>query len=424
LALLLVVLALSPIGRRAWSSFRSGSVAQSIGLPGESAQWIRRGQAYLFRYDQAGNVDKAIESFQNALHSDSESAAAYAGLGEAYVQKYIENPDPQWLRLARSNASRAVQLNELLADTHVSMGMVQLRSGKSEDAEREFRRALDLEPGNAEAALRLAQSLAAQGRAKDAEDSYRKLLKSHPDDWRAHHYLGALLYEKNRYEEAIACFQQAAKLAPDNAGVYRLLGSAYQMLDRDAEAAESLQKALAIRPTPYVLTSLGFVYYYSGRYVDAASAFQRAITTGANNYTLWGNLGDAYRFTPGNEPKAKEAYQQALHLLKQEMDANPGNPNLGCTKAEYLAKSGQKEEAWQAVQRFGNEPKLQPNSLFKLGVAAELSGHREQALAQLGNAVRLGLPARIIQNDPDLLALRSDPGYHTLVLAQVKTPQK
>ena len=92
--------------------------------------------------------------------------------------------------------------------------------------------------------------------------------------------------------------------------------------------------------------------------------------------------------------------------------------------AEYLAKSGQKEEAWQAVQRYRNEPKIQPLSLFNLGEASELCGHREQALEQLGEAVRLGLPTRVIQNDPDLVALRSDPGYHTVVLAQAKPSQK
>ncbi|MDQ2948183.1 MAG: protein kinase [Acidobacteriota bacterium] len=416
LAVVLLALGLSPIGRSAWRHFRSGGLSQSL-LPGEGAEWTRRGHSYLFRYDQAGNVDKAIESFKKALQSDGESAAAYAGLGETYAQKYAENPDPQWLRLARSNAVRAVQLNDLLADSHVSMGLAELRSGKPQNAERELRRALDLEPGNSDAALRLGASLVAQGRAKEAEESYRKLLKTHPDDWRPYHFLGALLYDMNRYEEALAIFQQAAKLAPDNAAVYRLMGAAYEMLDRDAEAAQALQKALAIRPTPYVLSNLGMVYYYSGRYQDAASAFQRALATGANDYVLWGNLGDAYRFTPGKEAKAKEAYQQAIRLVKEQIGANP---DLGSRMAVYLAKSGQKEEAWQAVQHYRNESKIKPISLYNLGVASELCGHRDQALKQLGEAVRLGLPARVIKNDPDLLALRSDPGYHTLVLAQAK----
>ena len=419
-AVLILALAFSPLGRRAWRQFQGSGVAESMQLPGDNAEWTRRGHSYLFRYDQAGNVDKAIESFNKVLQSDRDSAAAYAGLGEAYAQKYAENPDPQWLRLALSNASRAVQLNDLLAEAHLSMAQAQLRSEKFQDAERESRRALELDPGNADAELRLGESLAAQDRVPEAEASYRKLLQTHPQDWRGYHYLGALFYKMDRYEEAVAAFQQASKLAPGNAAVYRLMGAAYQMLDRDTEAAEALQKALAIRPTPYVLTNLGTVFYNSGRYLDAASAYQRAINTGANDYLLWGNLGDAYRFTPGNEAKAQQAYQQALRLLKQQMTANPGNPNLGCTMAEYLAKSGHKEEAWQAVQRYRNEPKLQSQSLFRLGQASELCGHREQALQQLGKAVRLGLPTRVIRTDPDLLALRSDPGYHTLVVTLKK----
>ena len=420
-AVLVLALAFSPLGRRAWRQFQGSGFAESMHLPGDSAEWTRRGHAYLFRFDQAGNVDKAIESFEKALQSDRESAAAYAGLGEAYAQKYAENRDPHWLRLALSNAARAIQLNDLLAEAHLSMGQAQYRSEKFQEAERESRRALELEPGNADAELRLGESLAAQDRVKEAEACYRKLLQTHPEDWRAHHYLGALLYKVDRFDEAVAAFQQAAKLAPDNAAVYRLMGAAYQMLDRDTEAAEALQKALAIRPTPYVLTNLGTVYYSGGRYLDAASAFQRAINTGANDYLLWGNLGDAYRFTPGNEAKANQAYQQAIRLVKEQMDSAAGaNPDLGCRLASYLAKSGHKEEAWQAVERYRNEPKLQSMSRFLLGQASELCGHREQALEQLGKAVRLGLPTRVIRSDPDLLALRSDPGYHTLVLTSKK----
>ncbi len=63
-------------------------------------------------------------------------------------------------------------------------------------------------------------------------------------------------------------------------------------------------------------------------------------------------------------------------------------------------------------------------SQFHLGEASELSGHRDNALELLGKAVQRGLPTRVIRSDPDLLALRSDPGYHTLVLAQAKTAQK
>ncbi|MDQ6759480.1 MAG: protein kinase [Acidobacteriota bacterium] len=401
----------------AFSSFRGSSLQG----PSAAPESIRQGHAYLFRYDQAGNVEKAIDSFKKALESETENAAAYAGLGQAYAQEYSQNPDPQWLRLARSNAGRAIQLNDLLADSHVSMAAVELRSQNPQNAERESRRALELEPANAGAALRLADSLAAQGRVQEAEECYRKLSQTHPDDWRAYHYLGALLYKADRYEEALAALQAAAKLAPHNAAVYRIMGAAYQMLDRDTEAAEALQKALAIRPTPYVLTNLGMLYYYSGRYQDAASAFQRAIAAGANDFQLWGNLGSAYRFTPGNQAKVKEAYEQAIRLLEERIASEPGNLNLGCIKAEYLAQAGQKDAAWQAVQHYQAESKLEPKSQFFLGEASELCGHRDKALELLGKAVQRGLPVRVIRSDPDLLALRSDPGYHTLVLAQAKT---
>lgn len=409
---------LSPYGRRSWHQFRSSGQLSSI-LPVEAAEWRRRGHAYLLRYDKAGNVDHAIECFQKALEEDHDNAAAYAGLGEAYAQKYAENRDPQLLRQARSHASRALQLNDLLAGAHVSMGTVNIRAGQFQDAERELRRAVELEPKNADGQLRLAESLAAQNRAKDAEAGYRKLIQTDPNDWRAYHFLGALLFDNGRYEDAIASFQKAIQLAPDNPAIYRIMGVAYHRLDRDPEAAETLQKALAIRPTPYVLTNLGTVYYYEGRYLDAVSAYERAITNGANDYSIWGNLGDAYRFTAGNQAKATEAYGHAIQLVREQLSAGPDSPELRSRLATFLAKTGEKQRAMEAIRQCENSPKLDPTSMFHLGIASELCGRRDAALEWLGKAVKAGFGMKEIQNDPDLVALRRDPGYHRLVVSRI-----
>lgn len=411
-------------GRSAWQLLRGNSSSSAVQQPVETSEWNRRGHAYLLRYDKAGNIDKAVECFQKALEQDHDNAPAYAGLGESYAQKFADNGDPQWLRLAQANASRAVQLNDFLADAHVSMAVANLRASKPAEAERQVRRALELDPNNGDAQLRLGQILARQNRAQEAEEAYRTMQRTHPGDWRGYQFMGALLHDHGRYQEAVACFEKASKLAPDNAAVFRLLGSTYHRLDRDAEAADALQKALAIRPTPFVLTTLGWVYYYQGRYQDAVGAFQRAISIGANEYPIWGNLGDAYRYTPGNETKSKEAYERGIQLLEQQLSRTPDDPVLLSSLAELLAKAGQKDRALEVIQRAQKSPKLDGAALFRLAVANELSGRRENALELLSRAVQTGFGVRDIQNDPDLIALRRDPGYHRRVLAQVRPDGK
>jgi serine/threonine protein kinase/Flp pilus assembly protein TadD len=420
LAAVAIIGGLSPPGRRVWQSFRGSRFASAVHLPSGAAEWNRRGQAFLFRYDKAGNVDQAIESFQQALQQDRDNAAAYAGLGEAYAYKHEENQDPQWLRLAKSNASRAVQLGELLADAHVSMGYALSEALDYPNAEREFRRAIELEPSNADALRLLGYCLDREKRPKEAGQLYGTLIQKHPDDWRAYHYLGGLLYRTGRYEEAISAFLKASSLAPDNASVYRILGLAYHMLDRDAEATEALQKALAIRPYPSVFTNLGAVYFYEGRYLDAMSAFQRAISSGANSYGNWGNLGDAYRLTPGNESKAREAYSHAIQLVEAQLSKTPDDTSLRSDLAALLAKNGQKERAQREIQRAQSSSKLDGPSLFQLAIASELTADRPNALELLGKAVKSGFGLKRIQNEPDLIALRRDPGYHRIVLAPAK----
>jgi eukaryotic-like serine/threonine-protein kinase len=405
----------SLLAPRWWHAFRDSGVASAIHLPASAAEWNRRGHAYLFRYDRAGNVDHAIESFQKALEQDQENAAAYAGLGKAYAYKHSENQDPQWLRQATANANRALQLGPLLADAHVSMGFAYSEALNYHDAEREFRRAIELEPSNADAQLLLGYCLYREKRPAEAEQTYRTLIQEHPDDWRAHQFLAAFLYRTERYEDAISAFGKAISLAPDNASIYRILGLAYHMLDRDAEATEALQKALAIRPSPSVLTNLGTVYFYEGRYLDAMSAFQSAISSGANSYGNWSNLGDAYRFTPGNESKAREAYGHAIQLVEQQLSKSPDNATLRSDLAVLYAKSGQKERAQRELQHAQSSPKLDASALFQLAIASELTGNTSNALELLAKAVKSGYGLKRIQNEPDLIALRRNPGYHRII---------
>jgi Flp pilus assembly protein TadD len=231
-ALICSGLAVSTAGHRIWKAFRYSPTAQAV-LPNEATELCRQGHGYLLRFDRTGNSDKALEAFQKALALERDSAAAYAGLGLAYAQKYADNPDPQWLRLARSNADQAVQLNSLLSEAHVSLGRVDLVAKDYPRAEKEFRRALELESKNADAQLNLGDSLARQRRSGEAEAAYHRLMETHPDDWRAYHYLGGLLNSSGRYEEAVSYFDKASGLAPDNIAVYKILGAVYHKLDRD-----------------------------------------------------------------------------------------------------------------------------------------------------------------------------------------------
>ena len=78
----------------------------------------------------------------------------------------------------------------------------------------------------------------------------------------------------------------------------------------------------------------------------------------------------------------------------------------------YAARSGHADEARTLIARA---LKLAPKTAdvqFRAGLAYELLGDRKQALVAIAEALRLGYPAKYVETEPDLVALRRDPEYH------------
>jgi tetratricopeptide (TPR) repeat protein len=122
----------------------------------------RQASALIRRDARIGTVDRAIELLQRAIAADPKYATAYAQLALAYLAKNSASPDGQWLRLARENADRAIELNPDLAAAHVAIGAALQDGGDSGEAAKHFQRALELEPLNARALAGLARALAAR----------------------------------------------------------------------------------------------------------------------------------------------------------------------------------------------------------------------------------------------------------------------
>jgi serine/threonine-protein kinase len=89
-----------------------------------------KGLSYLERYDKAGNLDTAIQLFENAVKTDPSFALAFARLAEAQWIKNRNNPDPKLVEQAIANSRRAEQINDQLAPVHVTLGRLGAAKGK------------------------------------------------------------------------------------------------------------------------------------------------------------------------------------------------------------------------------------------------------------------------------------------------------
>jgi tetratricopeptide (TPR) repeat protein len=424
---LLILVILGVVGLQV---YRGGSVpteslpAAPIRVNADAGTYelFQQGLSYLERYDKEENIEAAFQAFNTALSKDENYAPAYAGLGMAYMARFQGNRDKSLLDLAVQNARHAVELDGHVAINRVSLGRAYFERGDYELAEVELKQASILDPLNAGAHRGLADIQRAKGNAAEAEKIYKKAIELRSNDWDLHYALGVFYYRQSRFADAEQTLSEVIKLAPNCHMAHRNLGAVYHMQGRFAKASAEFQTALQIRPSASVYSNLGTSLFFQGLYQQSVTAFEEALKLGANNYQIWANLGDAYRQTPGNEEKAREAFMAAIQLVRDELSGNPKDGDLRSQLALYLAKSGAKREA---LEQAAQAKKLDQSAevLATLVLIYEVCGLREQALGALAAALKKGYTLEEFSRDPELLEMRKDPEYRKLVAQLSSAPQ-
>jgi serine/threonine-protein kinase len=399
------------------------SATSSPGIDAAAAphELFQQGTTLLERYDKVENIEGALQSFQAALAKDQKYAPAYAGLGSAYLAKYLNNRDKQLLETALQNAKQAVALDPHVAVGRVSLGRVYAEKGDYDLAEAELKQALNLDPLNASAYRGLGDVQRGRKNWVEAERFYNKAIELRPKDWDLHFAIGNSYFRQSRFAEAEKAFADVIRLAPDCHFGYRSLGGIYHMQGRFADASAEYQKALQIKPSAITYSNLGTSLFFQGLYQQSVMAMQKAVEMSANNLQNWINLGDAYRWTPGNEEKAKEAYRTAIQMIRNELTAKPNDADQRSRLALCLAKIGERKEALSeaaAVKALDQSASV----LSRLVSVYEISGERRHALDAMAAALKAGYSMDEFRRDPELLELRKDPDFLKLTLAASEKP--
>jgi tetratricopeptide (TPR) repeat protein len=235
-----------------------------------------------------------------------------------------------------------------------------------------------------------------------------------PDDWRSLAGIGTVAYRDGKYDEAIRWYTRAVELAPEVATTHAFVGSAYGMKGDFAGAAAALQKSITIRPTASGYANLGTALFFEGRYRDSVAAFEKAVELRPADPLMWGNVGDAWRWTPGGRDRAADAYLRATQLLEQQLSRDSTNVRDRSRLALYLAKRGDSRSGLGELARIPDLADRDLNTLYRAAVTYELSGNRSEALRWLGVALERGYNMNEVSADPELAALRGDVRYQRL----------
>jgi serine/threonine protein kinase/tetratricopeptide (TPR) repeat protein len=216
-------------------------------------------------------TEKAIEYFQGAIAKDPNDAPSYAGLANAYrglSSLYMAPLDA--MPKAKAAAVRAVELDETLAESHASLGVPKLfYDWDWPGAEKEFRRALELNPSLVEAHLGEATYLATLGRFDDALAEDKLALSLDPASQRARVASLTHSYLARRFDRTIEECRKTIELAPNVGTPHATLGIVLSYEGRSADAIVEAQNGARLSGSPSHLAMLGYVYARAGNRTEA-----------------------------------------------------------------------------------------------------------------------------------------------------------
>jgi TolB-like protein/DNA-binding winged helix-turn-helix (wHTH) protein/Tfp pilus assembly protein PilF len=230
---------------------------------------------YLLSTNSESNVRKGIAYFQRAIQKDPNYALAYAGLAESYItlgQPGSSELSPmEALLQGKAAATRALEIDDSLGEAHLALAdVIKLHDWDWQAAEKEYQRALELNPNSDTAHVSYGAYLQAMGRIEEGFVHARKAMELDPLNAHIASDLGYHFYTARQYDQAILAFQKALDLEPDFMETHMGLGWVYGEKKMYPEALAELEKAVNLsNRNESAVASLGKVLGNLGRKQEA-----------------------------------------------------------------------------------------------------------------------------------------------------------
>jgi TolB-like protein/DNA-binding winged helix-turn-helix (wHTH) protein/Tfp pilus assembly protein PilF len=261
---------------------------------------------------------KALAYFQQAIAIDPDYAAAYAGIADCYAVLTIDAalvPD-EVFRKATAAAQRALDLDDSLAEAHASLATLKMTYERDwGGAEREFRRALELNPNYA----------------------------------LAHQWFAEYWMTNRNFDEALAEITNAQRLDPLSLMINTEVGWVYYFTHRQDRAIEQYRHVLVLDPNfTYAKFCLGLAYEQKGAYRDALPLLEGAVTEWQGDPGAMAALSHAYA-SSGDRGHAKQLLDRLVHPRDQRY-VEP------LFVADAYAGLNDKDHAFEWLNKYSTRP--------------------------------------------------------------------
>ena len=316
----------------------------------EAHQLYLKGR-YLWNRRTGENLKKALVYFQQAAEKDPSYALAYAGMADSctLIPLYAAGTPQEYLPRARAAAQKALELDDMLAEAHTSLGYVLFYYFELAASMKEFERAIELNPNYPTAHQWYASGpLLAAGQFDHAIAEAKRAVELDPVSPIIHAELGTVYMVARRYDDAIEELRNTVEMYPEFYWAHRFLGLALELKGATSDAIAEYKKALELSDDPLVLAFVAHAEAKTGRQNEAREILARLTEAAKTRYVpayafavIHLALGEKDQALDWLEKAARDHGGRNINLIKVEPYLDPlrGDPRFETLVSRILSGS-------------------------------------------------------------------------------------
>ncbi len=280
---------------------------------------------YFWNTRQSGGMEKAKHHFEKAVEIDPTYALAYAGLADYYniMGFYAYSSPKESLPKAKQAALKALEIDDTLAEAHSALAFAKwIFDWDMESAEREFKRAIELNPNYSTAHMWYSNFLVTSGRSEECFTEIEKALTLDPLSHTIQACSGSMFYFAGQYDRAISQCTNTLDMDPNFTLARHILTLTYEQQLKYAEAIEEGVKIRKDFDSPQAIASLGYAYARSSKIDEATQLLNELINLSQKKYVSSYHVAAIYTGLNKKEQalvwleKAVEERSTSLVILK------------------------------------------------------------------------------------------------------------
>lgn len=350
-------------------------------------EYYLSGRNYYYRYTKNDN-DIAIEQFKKAIELDPNYAIAWAGMGDAFAQKFGRFANSMnWVDSALWAGNMAIKIDPNSADGYKALGTAYIYKGMKNNSFDVLRKAIERNPNYYPAIANLGITYAEAGELDEALKWLKKTVELNPADIFAYSEIGEIYRKLKMNDKAEEWFKKSIKIQPDYSQTYYYYGLLQLEKGKKDETKKCADLIAKYNPTDYI-------YLEQGQKLNELS---------------------------GNFSEAKLFYQNALIKERTLLSFYRSISAIGL--ANILIKEGNKEEAYKLldssliykIKEFKSGSELM-ELIYAIAGIYSIQNKKDEAVTWLQKAIDKGWrDYSIIEKDPWFVNIRNDNRYSSIV---------